>query len=167
MVDALSLLPYMRQISNSNDTHLDIGSGSGFPVMVMALASPGRGFVGLERSEVKYGFLEKVKASCGLNNLEILCGSFPVLPGRNDFATITARAVEKPRQIEVAVASHMRPGSGFLCQSGDPQGFDAGMFHVEPGEDWRKTNGLRRGALYVIQKTQPSERIPRGKLRQG
>ncbi|MBI2425068.1 MAG: class I SAM-dependent methyltransferase [Candidatus Hydrogenedentes bacterium] len=162
VVDSLSLLPIIGSFYGAGGAHLDIGSGSGFPVMVLALASPGIDFVALERSEVKYGFLEKIKATCGLKNVSVFCGHFPELPDRGDFTSFSARAVEKPRQIEGAVAKFMRPGSVFLCQSGDPLGFDSELFHVERVDDLWKTEGLRRGELFVVQKTHPHGSVPRG-----
>jgi 16S rRNA (guanine527-N7)-methyltransferase len=148
--DSLSLAPQVHALTAGGGEHLDIGTGSGFPAIPLAIALPGLSMTLVERSTKKVGFLRQVQGALGLTQLRILQGEFPMVLTRRDFASITARAVERPEKISKALVPFIQAGSVFLGQSGEPVPVLRDMFHVEHIQDPWTEAGLRRGDLYRI-----------------
>ena len=55
------------------DRLVDIGSGAGFPGLVLAVAMPHAEFDLVEAAERKCAFLERVTAALGLGNVRVIC----------------------------------------------------------------------------------------------
>ncbi len=94
---------------------LDIGSGAGFPGLVLALARPDWSVVSLEATEKKARFQQAVYTALGLNNVKIIHGRAEELahqpPFREQFDAVTARAV-------AGMATLVEVTLGFSCKSG-------------------------------------------------
>ncbi len=174
VVDSLSLGPVIGKLGGG--TVLDVGSGSGFPAIPLAILFSGAGetpspagtpprndkeggggelvrpvrFVLVERSEKKAAFLKQVTGVLGLDRMEVVLGEFPgVVKGRK-VDIVTARAVERPEKVIKGIVSFVQGGANYLCQSGDPSGWLRGMFHVEPIVDAWSEAGFRRGSLHLV-----------------
>jgi 16S rRNA (guanine527-N7)-methyltransferase len=94
---------------------LDIGSGAGFPGLVLALARPDWSVVSLEATDKKARFQQTVCTAMGLNNVEIIYGRAEEMAHqtsfREQFDAVTARAVASlPVLSELAL--------GFLREQG-------------------------------------------------
>lgn len=72
LYDSLILLPYL----DDNKVFLDVGSGAGFPGLVLAIFREKVKFKLLERSTKKAVFLKHVSRELHLSNVEIIEGDF-------------------------------------------------------------------------------------------
>ena len=76
---------------------LDVGSGAGFPGLVLAMVRPEWSFVSLEATEKKARFQDQVRQALGLNNILIAGGraeAYAHKPAfRESFDAVTARAL--------------------------------------------------------------------------
>ncbi|WP_456396315.1 16S rRNA (guanine(527)-N(7))-methyltransferase RsmG [Desulfurobacterium sp.] len=73
----------------------DVGSGGGFPGMVLAIALPETKFTLVEPRHKRCVFLEQVKRSLKLNHVSIECKRIEELKEKH-FDILTMRAVEDP-----------------------------------------------------------------------
>lgn len=67
VLDALAVIPFM-----TGHTILDVGSGAGCPGIPLSIALPDRSFVLLDSAGKKVRFLETVKRTLKLDNVEII-----------------------------------------------------------------------------------------------
>jgi 16S rRNA (guanine527-N7)-methyltransferase len=149
--DALSLAHYVHRACMAGEGGLlDIGSGGGFPAIPLALLFPELPMTLIERSAKKVGFLRYVLTQLGLRQVKLLHGAFPTVSPQEKIAAITARAVEQPARLAVALRTFLVPGTTYLCQSGREADFSGELFHVEPVQDAWTAAGLRRGTLSLI-----------------
>jgi len=88
VLDSLSVLPFLR-----GDRVADVGSGAGFPGIPLAIADPARRFVLLESTGKKCRFLEHVRDSLGLANVEVVQARAEGYEPDVRFDTVVARAV--------------------------------------------------------------------------
>jgi 16S rRNA (guanine527-N7)-methyltransferase len=73
---------------------VDLGSGAGFPGLVLAIARPASKLVLLEAAAKKCAFIERAAASCSLSNVEVVHARAEAWPvGIARFEVATARAV--------------------------------------------------------------------------
>ncbi|HOH31285.1 MAG TPA: class I SAM-dependent methyltransferase [Candidatus Hydrogenedentes bacterium] len=150
LIDSLSLIPSILRFCGPNGTLLDVGSGGGFPAIPIKCLLPGLRMVLVERSVRKAAFLHRVCATLQLFNTQIIQGSFPEAVPKMDANSITARALDRPRQSLPPLLKRMPLQCTLLCQNNLLPKAVAGLFHVEQVDDaWRRT-GLRRGELYLI-----------------
>lgn len=66
--DSLTMQKYIKE----NDMVLDIGTGAGFPGMVLAIVNPNCNFVLLDSNNKKIKFLEFLNQKLQLNNVELV-----------------------------------------------------------------------------------------------
>ena len=149
VVDSLSLAPLAAPWMDECGL-LDIGSGGGFPGLVLAAVFPDYPTRLVERSESKVGFLHNAIAAMGLGTVSIDCGDFPRAASLGDAGVITARAVEKGSIVTQAILERLPEGTLYLCQNEAGAGADPHLFHVEQIADRWAEAGLRRGRLYAI-----------------
>lgn len=94
-LDSLALLPYI----NNKEKHrwLDIGTGAGFPGLVLKLFLPGDGFYLLDSSSKKVNFLNQLIYRLGVHGVEATHGRAEDLADiegwRESFDFVTSRAV--------------------------------------------------------------------------
>lgn len=92
--DSRQLLKYMPI---SRQKIIDIGSGAGFPGMILALDCPQAGFTLVESDLKKSGFLKRVVAELNLTNVEVIRSRVEELGReldyREQFDICTCRAV--------------------------------------------------------------------------
>ena len=113
----------------------DIGSGGGFPGLVLAAASPQLDFTLIESSQKKTAFLLESAAQMGLDNLRAVplraeeAGRNPSL--RAAFDVVTARAVAELNVLAEYSLPLLREGGFFLALKGpEPQEELAGAAHA-------------------------------------
>lgn len=149
LVDSLSLAPYIVGRRKAARL-LDIGSGAGFPAISLKCVYPDLPVLCIERSVRKVGFLQRVIATLGLEGIEVIAGEFPEYPGKIDAGVLTARAVERPRQVYKKILERLPSGSSFLCQLEGVPAAPGGQFQSLVVSDAWQQGGLRRGKLQVI-----------------
>ncbi len=82
---AVSLLLTAKLQIDPTDQYLDIGSGAGFPGMVLAIVEPTRGISLCEPREKRTIFLKEVKRELKLENVEILCSRVEEISKSREF----------------------------------------------------------------------------------
>lgn len=110
--DSLSLV---RWINGSSIA--DVGSGAGFPGIVLAIVEPTRALTLIERSEKKARFLRQVIIELDLSNVELVVEDAKSYHPTNLFDTVTARALARPMVAWNTVRHLLRPGGHALLQS--------------------------------------------------
>ncbi|MDD2780617.1 16S rRNA (guanine(527)-N(7))-methyltransferase RsmG [Sulfuricurvum sp.] len=88
IVDAITPLTFLPPLTKV----MDIGTGAGFPGMILALALPQTHFTLVEPLSKRASFLQFVKADLGLNNVEVKALRAEQLPSE-PYDLITSRAV--------------------------------------------------------------------------
>ena len=87
---------------------LDVGSGGGFPGLVLAQAFPGASFTLLDSVQKKCDALRRMAKALGLTNVEVACGRAETLghdpEHREAYDLVTARAVAAlPTLLELCI----------------------------------------------------------------
>lgn len=84
---------YPLKFLNSFDSFADIGTGAGYPGMILAIARPEIQGCLIESRSKRVAFLNFVKNSLKLKNLEIICNRVEKVKNHTPFDLITSRAV--------------------------------------------------------------------------
>lgn len=112
--DSLSLLPYLPKI----DTHLDIGSGGGFPGIPIAIYRPFQAVVLNDRSRNKCRFLREVKSHLKLRNVTVIEQDMrEPTPAGTRFKSITIRSVAPPIQAWSLARYHLHKEGWVFLQT--------------------------------------------------
>ena len=90
ILDSASAYPVFLENTEAGDQIGDLGSGAGFPGIVLAILFPDRNFVLIDRMTRRIGFLRIVKAKLNLENVEIL--DKDIKDVKRNFSVITCRA---------------------------------------------------------------------------
>jgi 16S rRNA (guanine527-N7)-methyltransferase len=134
--DSLMVLDF---ISLEGKKVLDIGSGAGFPGLVLALYCPGSRFSLLEASIKKASFLKKVKTELELENTDILCRRVEELGQdidfREKFDICTCRGVA---------------AMNILLEYGLPLLHMEGKMIMWKGRNFEREIGLSENALKIL-----------------
>lgn len=152
--DSLSLAPYAKDFfAKENCTYIDIGSGGGFPAIVLCVLFPDIPAVLIDRNEKKVTFLRKVVARLGLKAISVENRSFDGDLDSSERKLVTCRAIEQPRTVLPRVMGMLNPGDLLLCQSEAVRHVDESLisrFSIEEVEDEFSVGGVRRSKLYRI-----------------
>ena len=149
IVDSLSLSIIVASNLGSNGVLLDIGSGGGFPAVVLKIVLPELRMVLLERDSKKAAFLTKLVGMFRFEDVYVLEGSFPTVVPDGEYRVITARAVQKPGVILPAIRRFLTPESAFIFQSPRAAEFFGEGFDVEVVNDEWDLQRLRRGTVRI------------------
>jgi 16S rRNA (guanine(527)-N(7))-methyltransferase RsmG len=156
---ALDLLPEAVPGGGAVEV-VDVGSGGGFPGLVLAASAPGLSVTLVEARQRKSVFLETVarKATlpCRCLNARVSRPLPRGLPSRID--VVTVRALRLPRPVMAALAATMAPEGRFLLWQTEPfdeppPGFSAGRTIWFPESERRSVTEYlrdepgRRGAV--------------------
>ncbi len=98
---------------------LDVGSGAGFPGLVLAVAQPQHAFVLMEPRRKRRSFLELAVAQLRLSNVRLL-GQRSDVGMRPDFACVLTRATFSDSSDLLALRAWLRP-HGLLVALRSPQ----------------------------------------------
>ncbi len=119
-LDSLSAVPYITGCRGAS--MLDIGSGAGFPGIVLHAAAPGMKTVLIESSRKKCEFLEEARLSLALENVSVLNtraeSAAQNISCRERFDVVVCRAVAKMAVIAEYALPFLREGGVFLAYKG-------------------------------------------------
>ena len=96
--DILDCAPLTRHIK-TNQTVLDLGSGGGFPGILLAITRPNNKIRLVESSKIKVYFLRKTKEDLCLTNVKIINKTINKKNTFGVFDVITARAFANTKKI--------------------------------------------------------------------
>ena len=118
--DCLAARDFLRELPERTLT-LDLGSGAGFPGLVLAAVFPQRRFCLLDATAKKCDFLREAAQRMGLTQVEVLCGRAEELgrgERRESFDLVTARAVAALRELAELALPFLKPGGKLLALKG-------------------------------------------------
>ena len=176
-LDALAMAPVMLDLGGVDAREcglIDVGSGAGFPGLVLAIAVPLKNVALLEARRKRASFLKMAVSELGLARVAVregraeTLGRDPALRERFDFAT--ARAVaELPTLLELTLP-FLRRGGWLLAPKGpeareeierSSRALEELSGRLLRSESYRLPSG-RSGTLVVVEKILPTpERYPR------
>ena len=90
ILDSASAYPVFLENTEAGDQIGDLGSGAGFPGIVLAILFPDRNFTLIDRMTRRIGFLRGVKAKLDLKNVEIIAQDISTV--EDHFDCVTSRA---------------------------------------------------------------------------
>jgi len=108
LLDSLTVLPYLQ-----GERIADVGSGAGFPGIPLAIVEPHRNFTLIESTGKKCRFLEHVRDTLELKNVEVAQSRAESYKPEVRFDTVLARAVGPVADL-VKVAGPLVVGGGRL-----------------------------------------------------
>lgn len=101
VMDSLSVLPHIK-----GTQVVDVGSGGGFPGIVIALAKPEWNISLIEANQKKASFLQQVKIELALANVEIIATRVEHFQSQHEINCITSRAFASLGDF-IAVTQHL------------------------------------------------------------
>ena len=115
IAECLCLEPYLPD----SGTILDIGSGGGFPGVVVAVLRPECKVILSERNLCKSAFLLHIKHQLKLDNLEVFTGDFQKIPVQSiaQISCLTTRAALPFQELMRAVKPFLKASSFLLALS--------------------------------------------------
>lgn len=140
VLDCLAAVPPLRRqlAGRTAASLLDVGSGSGLPGLVVAIAHPDVDVTCVDRVGKKTAFVQQAASVLGLPNLRALNGRVEAL-SPSPFDVVTCRAFSS-LQAMVEVTAHLISPSGvWMAMKGKPPTEELAalpvgveVFHVEP-----------------------------------
>ncbi len=122
-LDSLSLLTILDTENQNTETILDVGTGAGFPGMVLKVACPLLTVVLIEPRKNRHYFLKHIVRTLELRDVELLntrleeTVELKELSGRK-FSFITSRAFTDINRFVRLSASYLKPGGRIVCMKG-------------------------------------------------
>ena len=115
--DVYDCLPALQKINRSNKI-LDLGSGGGFPGIIIAIANPTCEIHLLEKSKKKCYFLNKIISLLELTNAKVLNVVIGKKNNLGSYDLITARAFSSTKNILELTESNLDPGGKYVLLKG-------------------------------------------------
>ena len=116
-IDSLYLLKYLDIKKHSS--FLDVGTGAGFPGIVLAIMKPGVTFTLVESNNKKVSFINEVRSKLHLNNVFILKGRIEELTAlRSNFDYASARAVSPLNILIELIIPYLKVKGIFIAYKG-------------------------------------------------
>jgi len=122
-LDSLTLLSFFDHDNLEHETVLDVGTGAGFPGLVLKAACPDLSVVLIEPRSNRYFFLKHVARSMNLQRVELLNSrieektGLPELFARN-FTLITSRAFTDSSKFVRLTSPYLGQGGRIVCMKG-------------------------------------------------
>jgi 16S rRNA (guanine527-N7)-methyltransferase len=113
---AASLLFALARAPEAGEAWVDVGSGAGFPGLVLACCYPETRFALIEPNERRAGFLELQMASLGLANVDVLARRLEEVQGAFDIAV--TRAFQAPALALHSLIPLVKPGGKAIVAAG-------------------------------------------------
>ena len=149
---------------------VDLGSGAGPPVLVLAIARPDAEVVLVESVGKKCAWLERTVSALGLENVRVVCARAEELE-EEPFDVVTARALASLPVLCEYAAPLLREGGALVAWKGavdareDADGLHAAAVLGLEREEVRSVEpypGSQRRTLHVFRKVSPTpESYPR------
>lgn len=92
LLDSVAVHPVLKRWLPHRQAVTDVGSGAGFPGMVLAIMEPDRTFVLVEPIGKKAAFLRQAVAHCGLTNVRVVEGRIEDLGAQAEVPHFICRA---------------------------------------------------------------------------
>ena len=115
--DILDCVPLVEKIEKESKI-LDLGSGGGFPGVVLAILRPDCEVHLLEKSQKKCYFLNKIKDILRLDNIKILKQTITKNNTLKEYLTITARAFSSTQNILNLTEKNLKKNGKYLLLKG-------------------------------------------------
>ncbi|MDA9804728.1 16S rRNA (guanine(527)-N(7))-methyltransferase RsmG [Gammaproteobacteria bacterium] len=115
--DILDCVPLVEKIEKESKI-LDLGSGGGFPGVVLAILRPDCEVHLLEKSQKKCYFLNKIKDILKLNNIKVLKQTISKNNTLEEYQTITARAFSSTQNILNLTEKNLKKNGKYLLLKG-------------------------------------------------
>jgi len=115
--DILDCVPLVEKIEKESKI-LDLGSGGGFPGVVLAILRPDCEVHLLEKSQKKCYFLNKIKDTLKLNNIKVLKQTITKNNTLEEYPTITARAFSSTQNILNLTEKNLKKNGKYLLLKG-------------------------------------------------
>jgi 16S rRNA (guanine527-N7)-methyltransferase len=122
-LDSLTLLSFFDHENLEQEAVLDVGTGAGFPGLVLKAACPGLQVVLIEPRSNRYYFLKHIVRKIDSQGVELLnCrieenSELQEFSGRK-FSFITSRAFRDSSQFVRLVSTYLSPGGRIVCMKG-------------------------------------------------
>jgi 16S rRNA (guanine527-N7)-methyltransferase len=118
--ESLAALPYLPEPSERHGRLVDLGSGAGFPGLVLAAARPDWEVTLVEARERKWAFLQAAGRRAGLSCRYLNARVAALLPpGFPDaYEVVTVRALRLPPPVLTALAERLAPRGRLLLWAG-------------------------------------------------
>lgn len=149
--ESLAALPLLPPVTGEGMVGLDLGSGAGFPGIVLAAARPGLTMTFVEAREKKWAFLlaavRRASLPCTALNVRVGAPLPAGLPARLDL--VTSRALNLDAELLGALAERLSPDGCLLLWVGGedldlPSTLSAEGSVRLPGSERRRILRLRR-----------------------
>lgn len=113
VLDSAAVMPWVtgREIA-------DLGTGAGFPGLVLAILAPGRRFTLIDSVAKKTAFVRAAVASLGLAGVEVVTARMESLPPTRRFDTVVSRAVASLDRLAALGMPYLRPGGRLVAMKG-------------------------------------------------
>lgn len=125
IADSLSIIPYVREeINRTNNLvrAIDIGTGAGFPGMIVKICEMGIFITLLDSIKKKCSVIEEAKDILGISMVEVLCARAEELAKksqyREQYDIAFARAVARLNELCEYVLPFLKIGGLFIAQKG-------------------------------------------------
>jgi 16S rRNA (guanine527-N7)-methyltransferase len=115
--DILDCLPLVKKIK-TKEKILDLGSGGGFPGIVLAILRPDSEIHLLEKSQKKCYFLNKTKDALKLKNTKVLKTTISQKNALEKYSVITARAFSSTKNILDLTKNNLKENGKYLLLKG-------------------------------------------------
>lgn len=115
--DILDCLPLVEKIK-TKEKILDLGSGGGFPGIVLAILRPDSEIHLLEKSQKKCYFLNKTKDALKLKNINVLKTTISQKNALEKYSVITARAFSSIKNILDLTKNNLKESGRYLLLKG-------------------------------------------------
>ena len=115
--DILDCLPLVKKIK-TKEKILDLGSGGGFPGIVLAILRPDSEIHLLEKSQKKCYFLNKTKDALKLKNIKVLKTTISQKNALEKYSVITARAFSSIKNILDLTKNNLKENGRYLLLKG-------------------------------------------------
>ncbi len=115
--DILDCVPLIEKIEKESKI-LDLGSGGGFPGVVLAILRPDCEVHLLEKSQKKCYFLNKIKDILRLDNIKVLKQTITKNNTLKEYLTITARAFSSTQNILNLTEKNLKKNGKYLLLKG-------------------------------------------------
>lgn len=132
-LDSLALLPLLDRLNGPDATLLDVGSGAGFPGLVLAAARPELRVTLLEPRQKRAAFLSHIARTLQLRNVRVKEERLePEQRFPENFACITSRAVAAPEMFLSLVEKTAGPETIVILMlaNEERQSWDAGRWQT-------------------------------------
>jgi 16S rRNA (guanine527-N7)-methyltransferase len=122
-LDSLTLLSFLDIENLKNETVMDVGTGAGFPGLLLKAVCPLLPVVLIEPRRNRFYFLKHIVRTLNLHGVELLCVRLEETAevkelSERKFSFITSRAFTDINQFIRLTARYLAPGGRIICMKG-------------------------------------------------